>query len=178
MIKISERERKESISNVSKVSMDSARVLQSPFREAFFLGASIDYKTNPDSKESDHSYVKKLGYKPEMMPDCSMYAKGLKAFSLSSYGDWGTYYVDEGDNETHSMFLDMVEKGIITPWRIRKYLRLEGETLTYDYDERGWRCYDGEKWTSSGNPFDLILKEMENDLGESGLFDDNSISLF
>lgn len=177
---IREEERLESVSNTKKIINSGCNygILKSPFREAFLFGASIDYKSNPESKTSDHSYVRKLGYNPEMMGDCSYHAKGLKGFSLSSYGDWGTYFVHWGDENTHKMFLDMVEKKIIIPWRIGKYLRLEDETIAYNYDERGWRCYDGEKWCSADNPFDVIIKEIENDLPELNQFDDNSVSLF
>ena len=168
---IREEEIQESIESITKVPKNNSyEILESPFREAFIFGASIDYKLNPDSKTSDHAYVKKFGYESEMMPDCSYHAKGLKGFSLSSYGDWGTYFVDWGDENTHKMFLDMVEKKIIIPWRVRKYLRLENETITYDYDERGWRCYNGEKWVPAENPFDLIIKELASHIKFLDLF--------
>ena len=55
--------------------------LPEPFRTAFERGNSIDYKSV--GHPNDHTYVRKLGYVPEMHSDCSYSAKGLKGFSLA-----------------------------------------------------------------------------------------------
>ncbi len=124
--------------------------LSYPFSKAFEVGASIDYKST-----KDHQYVKERGYEPEMGSDCSYSAKGLKGFSLSSYGDWGTFYTDWAGENEKEMFLDMVSKGIITLWRIRIYVKDGKETICHDYDddEKRWICYNGEAWVECEDPF-------------------------
>lgn len=117
----------------------NVNILPEPFRTAFEEGASIDYKVNRNSGTSDHKYIEKLGYHSEMRPDCSYTADGLPSFSLSSYGNWGCFYPKRASNEEKQMFLDMCEKGIIHPWRIRTYI----DNYMYDYStERGWSRYN------------------------------------
>lgn len=136
-----------------------------PYNVAFEHGDSIDYRVGDWSKESDHSYVKKLGYTSQMASDCSYYAEGLNGFSLSSYGDWGTFYADWGGEKEKEMFLDMYNKDIIRLWRIRtyikKYLPLSKDWLvhSFDYEEGiGWKTYDdGEKkWVMCDDPYKTI----------------------
>ena len=111
------------------------KILSEPFRTAFKEGASIDYKTNPNSDTSDHEYVESLGYHSKMHSDCTYSAEGIPSFSLSSYGNWGTFYTYKSSDKEKEMFLDMCEKGIITPWRIRTYI---GD-YAYDYStDSGW----------------------------------------
>ena len=125
-----------------------------PFNRAFEDRNSIDYKVTPGSKQgTDHEYVRKLGYEPEMYGDCTYGAKDLPGFSLSSYGDWGTFYVDWATDKGKEMFLDMYEKGIIKLWRIRKYvskiLPISKEKIVFCFDyteDGGWKKYNGEKW--------------------------------
>lgn len=129
-----------------------------PFSKAFEEGHSIDYKC----AGGDHRYVKELGYEPEMASDCTYYAKGLGGFSLSSYGDWGTFYPKwAGDNEKE-MFLDMFDKGIIKLWRITAYIKeflpytKDWLVYSYSYEEGyGWKTYnEGEgKWVECADPF-------------------------
>ena len=129
-----------------------------PFNVAFENGHSIDYHC----AGGDHEYVKKLGYTPEMGGDCSYYAKGLNGFSLSSYGDWGTFYPDWANEKEKKMFLDMFDKGIIKPWRItayiKEYLPHTKDWLVYHYSYEegyGWKTYnEGERrWVECADPF-------------------------
>lgn len=116
----------------------NANILSEPFLTAFENGASIDYRVNPNSGISDHAYIEKLGYHSKMHSDCSYTADGLQSFSLSSYGNWGCFYTYRSSDEEKRMFLDMCEKDIIRPWRIRIYI---GD-YTYDYStENGWSRY-------------------------------------
>ena len=68
--------------------------LESPFKEAFERGDSIDYKLVPGAKTNDHRIVEEMGYTIRVHSDCTYSAAGLPGISLSSYGDWGTIYVD------------------------------------------------------------------------------------
>ena len=120
-----------------------------PFNRAFKTRSSIDYKS-----KKDHAYVEKLGFEPVMHSDCSYSAPGLKGFSLSSYGDWGTFYTDDADDQGREIFLDMYEKGIIKLWRIRIYVTDNGEVYTYDYEDgHGWNMHNGETWVKADDPF-------------------------
>lgn len=126
-----------------------------PFNKAYENGNSIDYTVGSWSKETDHSYVEKAGYDPQMMPDCTYYAKGLPGFSLSSYGDWGTFYPDDATTEGKEMFLDMVDKDIIRLWRIRAYIKKDGEVITYDYELGvGWKKYYKKQWVKGEDPYE------------------------
>jgi hypothetical protein len=118
-----------------------------PFNVAFDRGDSIDYRTNG----GDHDYVRNLGYEPEMLSDCSYHAKGLNGFSLSSYGDWGTFHTNWAGEKEKEMFLDMFEKGIIKLWRIRAYVN----GVMTDYDGNDWSHYDKEMngWVSCKDPY-------------------------
>jgi len=129
--------------------------LESPFKEAFESGDSIDYKLVPGAKKTDHTFVKELGYESKMHSDCSYSAPGLPGLSLSSYGDWGTIFVDWTDDNVKKIFLDMCNEGIITPWRVRKYVREGKNTVPYDYDERGWTKHSEElgKWVETESPY-------------------------
>ena len=122
-----------------------------PFNIAFDRGDSIDYHLSGWPKESDHDYVKDLGYETEMLSDCSYHAKGLNGFSLSSYGDWGTFHTNWASEKEKEMFLDMFEKGIIKLWRIRAYVN----GVTTDYDGNDWSHYDKEirRWVSCKDPY-------------------------
>lgn len=126
-----------------------------PYSVAFENGHSIDYKVGGWSKESDHDYVKALGYEPHMMSDCSMYAEGLGAFNLSSYGDWGTFFSGWADEKQKEMFLDMVEKDIIRLWRITAYIKKGEDVVSYSYENgRGWSKHDKEYgWIDCGDPY-------------------------
>ena len=127
-----------------------------PYNEAFERGNSIDYRVGGWSKESDHDYVRKLGYTPEMGGDCTYYAKGLGGFSLSSYGDWGTFYPDWAKEKEKEMFLDMFGKDIIRLWRITAYIKANGDVLHFTYENGiGWRTYDPEYgWIDyTGDPY-------------------------
>lgn len=129
--------------------------LESPFKEAFENGDSIDYKLVEGAKKTDHTFVKELGYESHMNSDCSYSAAGLPGLSLSSYGDWGTIFVDWADDNVKKIFLDMCNGGIITPWRVRTYIREGKDVTTYDYDERGWTKHDNKlgKWVSTKSPY-------------------------
>ena len=121
--------------------------LPHPFNTAFDRGDSIDYKC----AGGDHEYVRKLGYTPKMNGDCSYSAPGLKGFSLSSYGDWGTFYPIWADEKERDMFLDMFEQNIISLWRIRAYVK----HVTHDYADGEWKKYDKEleTWVSCPCPY-------------------------
>lgn len=129
-------------------------MLPYPFDYAFEHSHSIDYKCD-DGK--DHRFVENLGFKPKMNSDCTYSAPGLKGFSLSSYGDWGTFYSNWANDGDCKIFLDMYKQGIIKLWRIRAYLPNEkGETQTYDYEEgHGWRTYNkgANEWQQCKDPF-------------------------
>ena len=129
--------------------------LESPFKEAFESGDSIDYKLVPGAKKTDHTFIKELGYESKMHSDCSYSAPGLPGLSLSSYGDWGTIFVDWADDNVKKIFLDMCNEGIITPWRVRKYVREGKNTVPYDFDERGWMKHSEElgKWVETESPY-------------------------
>ena len=130
-----------------------------PFNVAFERGDTIDYNVGRWSDTNDHEYVEKLGYHSEMCSDCSYYAKGLDGFSLSSYGDWGSFHTSSSGKKEKGMFQDMFEKDIIRLWRIRAYIKEDGETNTYDYStDIGWRTYDkGEgKWVDCEDPYKRI----------------------
>lgn len=120
-----------------------------PFNEAFKNGDSIDYRVGRWSKENDHSYVIKLGYEPKMLSDCTYHAKGLKGFSLSSYGDWGTFYANDAGKKEKEIFLDMLEKDIIRPWRIRAYRN----GRVHDYADGKWMTYLCSSWTECDDPY-------------------------
>ena len=124
-----------------------ANNLPFPFNTAFDRGDSIDYRC----AGADHDYVRKLGYEPEMNGDCSYSAPELKGFSLSSYGDWGTFYPSWADEKERDMFLDMFEQNIIQLWRIRAYV----EHVTHDYADGEWKKYDKElkTWVNCPCPY-------------------------
>lgn len=132
--------------------MERLELLKEPFRTAYQNGDSIDYKTNPNSKIGDHSYVEKYGYYSEMHSDCSYSAPGLHGFSLSSYGDWGTVYTKDLDDEGKEIFFNMIEENIIKPWRIRAYVKGD----CFDYEEgKGWKTYNKESgWYDCKSPYD------------------------
>lgn len=130
-----------------------------PFDYAFEHEHSIDYKCQ-DGK--DHAFVRGFGYESKMNSDCSCSAPGLAGFSLSSYGDWGTFF-GWADGNSRKIFLDMYERGIIKLWRIRAYLNDEkGEVQTYDYEEGyGWRTVSKEthKWSQCEDPFKKLINK-------------------
>lgn len=132
--------------------MEKLELLKEPFRTAYQNGDSIDYQTNPKSKISDHSYVEKYGYYSEMHSDCSYSAPGLHGFSLSSYGNWGTVYTRDLDDEGKEIFFNMIEENIIKPWRIRTYIN--GDTFDYE-DGDGWKTYNKESgWHKCKSPYE------------------------
>lgn len=133
--------------------MERLELLKEPFKTAFLAGSSIDYKTNPNSKIGDHSYVEKYGYYSEMHGDCSYSAPGLHGFSLSSYGDWGTVHTSDLDDEGKEIFFNMIEENIIKPWRIRAYVK--GDCFDYE-DGDGWKTYNKEiGWHECECPYDI-----------------------
>lgn len=123
-----------------------------PFNKAIEHGDSIDYRVGAWSIENDHSYVRKLGYVSEMASDCSYYAKGLKGFRLSNYGDWGTFYADDAGEKEKEMFLDMFEKDIIHLLRIRAYR--QGQV--FDYDGSKWMTHSSQGWIECGDPYNMV----------------------
>ena len=129
--------------------------LESPFKEAFERGDSIDYKSVPGAKKTDHDVAREMGYHPKMNSDCSISANGLPGISLTSYGDWGTLFVDWANDTVKKMFLDMCNEGIIVPWRVRTYIREGKDVTAYNYDERGWMKHDKQlgKWVSTESPY-------------------------
>jgi hypothetical protein len=131
--------------------------LPEPFNSAFKNGHSIDYKTNPNSQKDDHTVVKEFGYIPQMGGDCSYYAKGLGAFSLSSYGDWGTFFTDLADDFQKKLFLSMCKDKVIFPCRIDAHVKENGDATHYTYDSRGWRKYDEEihSWLFCKSPYKI-----------------------
>lgn len=132
--------------------MERLELLKEPFRTAYQNGDSIDYQTNPNSKIGDHSYVEKYGYYSEMHSDCSYSAPGLHGFSLSSYGNWGTVYTRDLDDEGKEIFFNMIKENIIKPWRIRTYIN--GDTFDYE-DGDGWKTYNKELgWYKCQCPYD------------------------
>lgn len=132
--------------------MERLELLKEPFRTAYQNGDSIDYQTNPNSKIGDHSYVEKYGYHAEMHSDCSYSAPGLRGFSLSSYGNWGTVYTRDLDDEGKDIFFGMLEEGIIKLWRIRTYIN--GDIFDYE-DGKGWQTYDKEiGWYHCKSPYE------------------------
>lgn len=135
--------------------MDRRYLLEEPFRSAFEFGDSIDYRLVKG--KSDHEYVRKHGFIPEMHSDCSYSADGLRGISLASYGDWGTVFTRDLDVTSGEIFLDMVELGIIKPWRIRAYR--EGNTYDYECDNDSWCTYDDEtkKWVQCTSPYVMII---------------------
>ena len=88
-----------------------------------------------------------------MNSDCSYSAPGLKGFSLSSYGDWGTFFSNWADEESFGYFIDMYEQGIIKLWRARVYIN--GQTHDYEVGA-GWQTYDKElgAWVNCPNPLE------------------------
>ena len=131
--------------------MEKLELLKEPFRTAYQRGDSIDYQIDPSSKVTDHSYVKKYGYTSKMNDDCSYSAKGLKGFSLSSYGNWGTVYPGDLDDEGKEIFFNMIEENIIKLWRIRAYINGD----SFDYVDGGdWTTYDKENgWIKCSCPY-------------------------
>lgn len=130
--------------------------LKYPFSKAFEREDSIDYRVGGWSKMSDHGYVEKLGYHVEMGSDCSCFARGLGGLSLSSYGDWGTLHTSSAENKVKEMFLDMVEKDIVRPWRITAYIKMDGEVESYSYENGvGWRTLikDMHEWVDCSDPY-------------------------
>ncbi len=127
--------------------------LKSPFKEAFENGDSIDYELAPGAKKNDHTIVKEMGYETKMHSDCSYSAKGLPGLSLSSYGDWGTIYVDDANDVVKKLFLDMCAENIIRPWRVRTYV--DGNCYDYDNNDKTWITYDEEqeKWVKTDSPY-------------------------
>ena len=125
--------------------------LPHPFDKAFERGDNIDYRC----KGTDNEYVKNLGYTVHMGSDCSCYAPGFKGFSLSSYGDWGSVFVDDFDEKSEEIFFDMYSKGIIQLWRITAYIKDEhGNVIHYTYDENGWEKHDENLgWISCPAPY-------------------------
>lgn len=138
-------------------------ILPYPFNYAFEHGHSIDYRC---FEGKDHRFVEKLGYVSKMNSDCSYSAPGLNGFSLSSYGDWGTFYPSWADETSRKIFLDMYEQGLIKLWRITAYIPQEnGETQSYNYEEgRGWTTYNKElqSWLFCEDPFKKEIEEIIN----------------
>jgi hypothetical protein len=133
--------------------MEKLELLKEPFRTAYQRGDSIDYQIDPSSKVTDHSYVKKYGYTSKMNDDCSYSANGLKGFSLSSYGNWGTVYPEDFDEIGKEIFFNMIEENIIKLWRIRAYIN--GDSFNY-VDGGDWTTYDKEKgsgWINCSCPY-------------------------
>jgi hypothetical protein len=127
-----------------------------PYSEALKRDNSIDYRVGGWSEESDHDYVRKLGYTPEMGGDCSYSAKGLNGFNLSSYGDWGTFFPSWANEESWKIFFGMYEKGIIKLWSITAYIKVNGEVQAFSYENgAGWRTNDPEYgWIDyTGDPY-------------------------
>ena len=132
-----------------------------PFNKALEHGDSIHYKVGDWSTEKDHNYVVKLGYKPEMVSDCTYFTKGLSGLSLSSYGNWGSIHMCFSDEKSVEVFLDMFEKGIIRLWRISAYFIVDGKAQEFLYvNGTGWTRYDQEYgWVDYiGDPYKEYVK--------------------
>lgn len=117
---------------------EAIRYLPKPWSDIIKCGGSIDYHCkNCD----DHKYMEECGYKAHMNGDCSYTAVEVPAFSLSSYGDWGSFWSKVAKDEEYGYFIDMISKRIIKPWRASVYINGEG----YDYEDgNGWSKYDQE----------------------------------
>ena len=121
--------------------------LPEPWNKVVESEGSIDYQC----KGGDHKYVEERGYVSQMNSDCTYSAPGLRGFSLSSYGDWGTFFPSWADDESYGYFIDMYEKGIIKLWRARVYI----DCKSYDYEVGvGWNTYNKDLgiWTDCPNP--------------------------
>lgn len=138
--------------------MENINILDEPFKTAFTNGDSIDYKLVKGATRNDHDIAKAYGYQPEMASDCSFYAKGLIGFSLSSYGDWGTFFTGHANVEGKDIFLMMVREKIIKPWRIYAYRKDGFEGTLYHYNDvyKKWTVYNEEKheWIETESPYD------------------------
>ena len=118
---------------------ERADTLPEPFATAIKNGGTIDYMVDrvKDGQIPDHKYVYDLGYKPEQKSDLTYEAEGLEGLSLSSYGDWGTLWPCASD-KAREVFFDMLDKGLISLWRIRQHK--DDFEYTYSIGD-GWTKY-------------------------------------
>ncbi len=133
--------------------------LPEPFNTAFNMGDSIDYRVNPNSGRTDHNVVRELGYDIKMASDCSFYASELPHFSLSSYGDWGTFYNSRADDSEKELFLRMCREEVIKPWRITAWRNVNGSIERFEYAGY-WSVYDKElnSLVEVGSPYKSLNK--------------------
>lgn len=99
------------------MSNENAKITEEVLKELLKNGITIDFKTT--SYLSDHKYLESLGYEIEAGGDCSCYCKKLKGLSCSSWGDWGSIFPFASEL-SQKLFLDMLNKGIITIFRLNK----------------------------------------------------------
>lgn len=117
---------------------------------------SIDYHLNDGM--DDHEWLKDRGYELYMGGDCAYYIKGIFSLLATSYGDWGSCYVDEDTlDKGFELFLQMYKDGVVKLWRIHIYLDdKQGKPQSYYYnDEYGvWETYDNKfsEWIECDNP--------------------------
>ena len=129
-------------------------LLEYPFNVAYKSEAAIDFKTV--ELLSDHKYVNdNLGLEVHTGADCSCFADGLDGLSLSSYGDWGTFFNTFASSRVKKVFLDMIAKKVIVPWRIRWYMPngYAIQSKGYTYSDGKWESYDGESWKPAEDSF-------------------------
>lgn len=117
---------------------------------------SIDYHLNDGM--NDHEWLEDRGYELYMGCDCAYYIIGIYSLLATSYGDWGSCYVNEDTlDEGFELFLQMYKDGVVKLWRIHIFLDdKQGEPQHYSYnDEYGvWETYDNKfsKWIECDNP--------------------------
>lgn len=78
-------------------------------------GDTIDYKSI-----KDHQYLNDLGFETRENSDCSFSVLGLPGISPTSWGNWGTLYLRDADDNTILIFEKMYKQGIIKLWRSHK----------------------------------------------------------
>lgn len=83
-------------------------------------GKSFDFEVSDgENGPADHKFVESLGYEVKMAGDCSFYAPGLNGISLSSYGNWGTFFNCWMDNNAREVAIKMIDEGIVDFYRYR-----------------------------------------------------------
>ena len=131
-----------------------------PFKSATKLNSfSFDYKLNPG--KDDHDFLKSQGYELFMGGDSAFYVRGLSNLNATSYGDWGTVYSDNFDEETIQgycksfyEFCRMYDEGIIRLLRITIYI----DSIHYTYNDniKSWQRYVNKTWEECENPLNAI----------------------
>ena len=119
--------------------------LEEPFNSALEQRHAIDFRLVKGNGKTDHEAAKALGYEIKLADDgVTYYNEGIKGFSFTSYGDWGTIY-SFANNVARNLFIKLCEEGIVEPWRIRAYIDEGNETVSiydYDHDRKEWKVWD------------------------------------